>query len=297
MASNFKGKICAIVVTYHPDQDLPNRLKRIDDQSDLLIIVDNHSNDEFLELVRNCSQNLSCHLIENESNLGIAKALNLGFEFVLENFSDEFTWCLTMDQDSYLAPGAISNMIQAYDACPFKENVGIIGCNYLESTTGRILHLASDSSLIWDEVKHLPTSGCLNLIEAYRKVGGFREEFFIDYVDTDFCIRILDNGYRVIISSRIDMTHSLGSYRFSRLYKLFAKNGMITNYPAIRHYYWSRNGLTLLRERIFIEPIWSLNQLYYLLFRRIGLIVFFETDKLNKLRKIFLGMIHSFYKS
>ena len=145
----------------------------------------------------------------------------------------------------------------------------------------------------WAEVDNLPTSGCLNSINIFQKVGKFRDELFIDYVDTEYCMRIKDHKFRVIISPLINMTHPLGNYKSNNLYKFLTGQGMITNYPPVRHYYWTRNGLTLVRERFWKNTKWALNELYYLIFRRVLIVLIFEDHKFLKLRNILLGFIHS----
>jgi len=68
---------------------------------------------------------------------------------------------------------------------------------------------------------------------------------------------------------------------------------MVTNYPPIRHYYWTRNGLTLIREQLRKDMKWSLNEAYYLFFRRIITILLFEDKKLIKIGNIYLGVWHA----
>jgi len=68
---------------------------------------------------------------------------------------------------------------------------------------------------------------------------------------------------------------------------------MITNYPPIRHYYWTRNGLTLILENFRRDISWSLNQAYYLFFRRIITVMLFEDKKIIKIGNIALGVWHA----
>ena len=75
----YKENICCIVVTFHPDKNLYERIEAIRSQVDRLLIVDNHSDSDCIFMIREISNNLDVEIIENQENLGIAKALNQGF--------------------------------------------------------------------------------------------------------------------------------------------------------------------------------------------------------------------------
>ena len=106
-------------------------------------------------------------------------------------------------------------------------------------------------------------------------------------------MRLRDKGYRVLISPKEGMIHPLGYYRVSKLHKWIRGSSMITNYPPIRHYYWTRNGLTLILENFRRDISWSLNQAYYLFFRRIITVMLFEDKKIIKIGNIALGVWHA----
>ncbi len=289
------SNICAIMVTYHPDERLPERVERICKQVDKLIIVDNNSSSASLALIKRISAKFSIHLILNEENLGVATALNIGVRYVL-NLGDVYEWFLTLDQDSIPSTTMVQNLITAYEACPFSEQIGIIGSNYQEATTGNILFSNEGHNHEWAEVENLPTSGCLTSIRAFKVVGSFRDDLFIDFVDIEYCMRLRENGYRVIIAPKIGMLHPLGYYKPSKLYKFLLGRNVVTNYPPLRHYYWTRNGIILTREYFSKNFKWSINLIFYLFIRRPVTVVLFEENKLLKIRYILLGMRHAFFK-
>jgi GT2 family glycosyltransferase len=76
---SFKNQICAVIVTFHPDEQLKDRVDKILRQSGNVVLVDNNSSPTELEMIRGIvSGTDNCFLIENGSNLGIAEALNRG---------------------------------------------------------------------------------------------------------------------------------------------------------------------------------------------------------------------------
>jgi hypothetical protein len=107
-------------------------------------------------------------------------------------------------------------------------------------------------------------------------------------------MRLKENGFRVIISPEVNMRHPLGDYKFDKLFKFLFGRDMITNYSPIRHYYWTRNGITIAAEQFGKNIKWSIKELYYLLIRRVMIVLFFEDFKVKKMRNIFLGIFHAF---
>lgn len=285
------SNVAAVIVTFHPDIEIKNRVEIIRKQVKELIIIDNNSSKECQKKLDKITVDLDIFLLKNPKNLGIAKALNQAFDFIKFN-NPEIKWILTLDQDTICHDNLVNNLIQAYEDCSYRERVGVIGSNYQEKTTKKILHEKVPGSTTWEEVKNLPTSGCLNSVTAYTQVGKFREEFFIDYVDTDYCMRLRSIGYCVLISPIIGMVHPLGYYRASKLHRMLTGNLMVTNYPPIRHYYWSRNGTVLIKENCFRDIRWALRQSYYLFIRRLLIIIAFEEQKIKKLSLIAIGIMH-----
>ena len=286
------NNMCAVVVTYDPDIRLRERIEKIRDQVDKLLIVDNNSAPDCVEMIQKISINLDVNVIENSSNVGIAEALNQGLKY-FKALDSKYSWVLTLDQDSSCYSSLVQQLIMAYEECPFRDEVGIIGTNYQEKTTGHILHKKKKANESWEEVQNLPTSGCITSLAAFSEVGDFRSDFFIDHVDTEYCMRLRNKGYRVLISPKVGMIHPLGYYRASKLHKLLRGSSMITNYPPFRHYYWTRNGLILIWENLRRDTNWSLNQVYYLFFRRTITILLFEDKKLIKIGNICLGVWHA----
>src|SRR5277367_2887275 len=72
--------VCAVLVTYHPDSELPARLSRMAPQVGALVIVDNGSAETELRMLRELAADPRIHLILNFENLGVARALNLGVQ-------------------------------------------------------------------------------------------------------------------------------------------------------------------------------------------------------------------------
>lgn len=209
-------------------------------------------------------------------NMGIAKALNEGFEIAKRLGSD---YILTMDQDSSLP----TNMIQEY--MNFiegrNEKIGLVAplINMYNGENKQV----SDTYVKIDEAI---TSGSLIPLQAYNEVGGFKEEMFIDGVDFEFCWNLKRHGYSIYQLNNVLMQHQLGD---SKEYSLWGKHLFyVTNHNYIRRYYMTRNSLYIrkLYSDIMPKPIVPFLPGLISLFK----IIFFEKDVYRKLRARRLGI-------
>ena len=130
------------------------------------------------------------------------------------------------------------------------------------------------------------SSGNLLNLEAYTHIKGFNEELFIDWVDMDYCFRLrLENFYIIELGDCV-LTHQLGE---TVEIKLLGKHiCFVTNHPATRCYYQTRNAL-LLSKYYFLK--WPSKSFLFVksVFAMIFKIALFENSKKAKLCKIAKG--------
>jgi rhamnosyltransferase len=234
--------VCAITVAYHPDAKFPLRVERTLREVGALVIVDNSSGDAALGMLRPLTTNSLITLISNLNNVGIARALNIGIRRAI---SLGFKWALLLDQDSWIDEDMVQTLIAAGAAYPDRDRLGVIGSGYRESNSP--LHERKDAIVgeNWEEVASVVTSGSLIPLKVHAAVGAFREDFFIDHVDTEYCFRARAKGYRVIRTRRPVMSHAIGA--ISRHKVLWMKKWTFNHGPD-RRYYFARNDTVMLRE-------------------------------------------------
>ncbi|HWY43215.1 MAG TPA: glycosyltransferase family 2 protein [Candidatus Sulfotelmatobacter sp.] len=247
-------------------------------------MVDNNSGSAERGALRQLSSEHGVHLIFNSENLGIGAALNQGVCWAAE---EGYTWVLTLDQDSVVANDMVSTLASVYEELPEKENLAIIGSNYRDSNGGK-LFISADrgDQRSWQEVKTVITSGSLVSLAAYSALGPFREEFFMDCVDLEYCLRARSHGFRIIVTRKPLMDHALGATTMHRL--LWKRTGT-SNHLPVRRYYMARNHVVLMREYIFREPLWVLRMVYSLLKSGI-LFLLFEQNRILKLKCSAMGL-------
>ncbi len=118
---------------------------------------------------------------------------------------------LPWTKDTQVAPDMVDSLTEAFRWYSFPERVAVIGSNYRDKATGKILdegscRMASPAR----EMVAVLTSGSLVSVDALRAVGGFRDEFFIDCVDFEYCLRARSTGFHVLVTCKPVMEHGIG---------------------------------------------------------------------------------------
>jgi rhamnosyltransferase len=231
-------RVSAIVVTFHPRTEYLENLAKIRAQVDLLVVVDNGSNDEELQPLRNASRELDFNLTENGDNLGIAAALNLGIREVQK---ERCRWVALFDQDSELTSGFISMMIADFRAYSKERKILQIIPRYFDPVTGseRAVSTFRDGGVFLTI-----TSGSVFSMDAFEKCGLFQENLFIYCVDDDYSLRIRKNGYYIGVSKNAILLHQSGH---PTCRKLFGMTLTTKNYRPEVRYYYARNKVWILR--------------------------------------------------
>ena len=248
MTSETQPYVVAIVVTYRPDLDLLGaQLARLAPQVTDVVLVDNGSACDLVAWNAQ-SEPAAAAVIALGENRGIAAAHNAGIQWA-RNHRARFV--LLMDQDSIPAPDMVERLISAISEQP---SPAAVGPRYLDerqdsppSPFVRIRGLtlercacATRDSVV--PVDFLISSGCLIPMSVLDKVGGMREELFIDYVDTEWVLRARHHGFQSYGVCAAHMQHSLGDHPIN----LFGRN--IPLRSTFRYYYLFRNAVLLYKE-------------------------------------------------
>ena len=252
--------ICAVVVTFHPDAGVPDRLDILGPQVAHVIVVDNGGTPGESVLGR-LSQNPHFEILRNPRNMGVAAAWNVG---VSRAMALGFELVLILDQDSTPKPGMVDALLRTYELHPDRERIAILAPQFedpipairprfVRKTRGFLFERALCEGDWLDDVSIVIGSGCVLDASIYRTLGGFREDFFIDYVDTDYCLRALERGYRIVVACAAKLEHRLGDRTVER-------RGPLVLYPTrhspARWYYMSRNRIYMLRLHALRSPHW-----------------------------------------
>ncbi len=267
-------KVSGVVVLYHPDDSIVKNIQSYINFIDNLYVVDN-SGLICSDIVVSIKKIRNCVYVNNEENLGLGRALNIGAEMALDNDAD---WLLTMDQDSRFCEGALMYMLQWLNN-NYIDNVGIVSP----------VHKIADYTVIPDnkiiDASIVMTSGNLLNLEAYVKVGAFREDFFIDYIDHEYCLRLMSSNYKILVHCNSILEHNLGQSRYVYFF------GLVTNHNPVRRYYITRNRLKVIKDYWLTQPIYCIKDVKFFLSSWLKIILF-EKNVMAKQKAILLGLLH-----
>lgn len=265
-------RIAGVVVLYNPDDDCLNNMDSYLDGLEKLYVVDNssYSNESRLK------KNSKITYLPNMENLGIAKALNIAATKAIE---DGFLWMLTMDQDSKFDEGAFTQYVSTAKKQDLK-NIAIV-------SPWHKTNLKDEKPMVEvDYPLDIMTSGNLLNLSIYQELKGFKEWYFIDGVDMDYCFEIRIHKYKILRINTVELNHHLGDVEYINI---LGRDFLITNHNYIRRYYITRNYLYIKKLYSFLEPEqcdinarqrrWAIK------------ILLFEKDKFRKIRSIFLGKV------
>lgn len=287
--------IGVVVVTYHPKGDYGARLAGMRAQGDALVVVDNASGPEVRDKLEEICIREGWKLITNPENLGVGRALNQG---VMQLKKLGFEWVLFFDQDSEPLEDMSRRMIESLHQHPHSSRVAVVGAVFQERTTGRrhrFLRTHPQFPFIFQKVepveKDLPevtfviTSGSLVRVAAVEDVGNLDEAMFVDYVDTDFCLRCRRHGWHVMVSSAAHFVHEFGQRDSHRWWGIEIQP---THHSALRHYFIARNRITMWRRHAVAVPHWALFDLCFSAYNGFRVLAF-ESHRWRKLKAMILG--------
>lgn len=276
-----QSRICAVVVTFRPPDEVLNNIASLGAQFRSIVIVDNGSPVSTLEWLRRASHERGFHLIENNENLGIASALNIGVGWAIAQGCEGVS---LFDQDSTIGEGFLAAMLKQYDTFHQRENVAIIAPRHWDPHTERWLNprVREDGTLA-----QAITSGSLMPASTFTVCGWFEDNFIIDMVDTEYCFRVRSLGFTIRLAPEAALVHSVGHLRYHTF--LGIRTFRTSHHSAARRYYMTRNRIvTLFRywkcERSLIREIPKSILIDTIL---IGL---FEEERFRKFANTFRGI-------
>jgi rhamnosyltransferase len=247
-----KEEVCAIIPTLYPDNQFAERLRHISDQVGGIVIIDDSGAFDTPEYFQAVIQNMSnktdikIELLINKENTGQAASLNIGLKKAKEL---GFFWGLLLDDDSLVFDDLVSRLLKYYKRIKDTtgSRIGVIGM--LGVPFGSIVdenYKTIDSN--WMRKRGIMTSGSFLCIDTFFQIGLFREDFIIDFVDYDFCLRAKQKGFWIYQIQEPGLWHRLGQ---NTQREHFYDN----KYSMIRIYYSYRNGMVLIKEYILKDVL------------------------------------------
>ncbi len=236
-----------------------------------IFVVDNHSSDESLSLLKGAFGNDShCHIVENAENLGFARANNLALP---ETTGD---YILFLNPDCFIQPDTLERLCTIMADHPEAGMGGCLirnpdgseqeGCRRNTPTPLRSLRQVVNRT---GAGRHYPGSRGINLAgrplpdrpsaveaisgafmlvrrKALEQVGPMDEGYFLHCEDLDWCMRFRMAGWQILFVPDIETFHNKGACSSGRPVRVewHKHRGMIrfyrkffrTRYPAALMY-------------------------------------------------------------
>lgn len=194
-----------------------------------LILVDNASSDESLQLVRAAAVRFPVSIVANPHNESFSDACNQGAELA----SGPLLLFLNNDIEPF-EDGWLRELV----GCLRARQAGLVGATLIQpndraahgySVQHRAIRLQDDSGLLRaelfgrgeepldlaDDADSPVAAGACMLVErdGFEAIGGFTHGFFYGGEDIDLGFKMLSQGRRVVCSGRSLLVHRLGSTR------------------------------------------------------------------------------------
>ncbi len=297
-----KNGICAVVVTWNIGDVIEKNFTAVCNQVDKVVFVDNGSEMQTIDILNRIRQRYpdKVVIIRNSSNIGLASAQNKGVDYALHH---NFEWVLLLDHDSRPEHDMVFNLLKGFYACDGNRNIALVApnikdrnvnkpCYYITPRFGIFFKKSGFKNCpIIKNVLAVIASGSLIKLSAIKDIGRFREDFFVDHVDTEFCLRLITNGYSIIAVRDAVLRHSLGEIV---PHYFMGMEINVTNHNAIRRYTIYRNRLLVWKMYFLKTPSFIMFDFLAALFELLK-IVMFETNRKLKLEYALKGLYAGLY--
>lgn len=272
---NSKPRIAAVVTLFFPNKDVVDNIRSYLHDVEKLYLFDN-SPPASKQRLKGLENEPKTVYVTYGSNVGLGVALNAAATMALK---DGFEYLLTMDQDSVAAVGMLPPMQAIAES---SRTIAIV-------TPFHRVHneWAPSPKSETEEVLTTMTSGSLLKLSAYQDAGAFREDFFIDYIDIEYCLRLRLKRFKVVRANRSILDHRVGDLEERRFLWWHVHPA---NHSPERLYYQTRNRFYLraLYRKHFPEFFRRDVRMYC---NTVIKMLLYERVRFEKLKMIFRGFV------
>lgn len=273
--------IYSIIVTYNPNEsNLKSLVSALVTSGVTPVIVDNSSKEDF---------SAPCQIIKLDSNYGIAKAQNIGIEYTLNQNAETIIF---FDQDSSIADELFIKKLHQ----PILDGQAKITAPVFTDLSRGFIYSIVDIDKKGRRTKHYPaiddapfkvsnviSSGTMVDVQALTEIGYMADELFIDYVDTEWCLRAYNKGFEILVIPSARMTHSIGD----KTLKLGAF--YVPKHSPFRRYYRIRNAFYLLRQK-HIPKLMAFREVLFSIIHQGILVIFSSGERLAYMHSLYRGL-------
>ncbi len=281
------SKLFAVIVSFRPNESLIELIDILGRHSIFVLVIANEDHGISRRILSSVPAGFSGEVMFNAKNMGIAYALNQALRYGIKN---QFNKMITFDQDSLPLECYFDEIKHHEQFGEAHRNVAVVSPTLIKFDGSEIrtdsYFGSSDTGYFF--VTTTVTSGSIFDLQALSSVGGFTDDFFIDYVDHDVCLKLRKFGYLAARSTNARLKHQIGTHR---TIKVFGKNFSLTEYSPHRHYFIARNRILTYRRYIMFFPAWILRDAAISTVWTI-LTMTLEANRVEKVCNFALGLYH-----
>lgn len=276
------NNVAAVIVAYNDYDSVRRCIDSLENQIKYVCVIDNST-----IIDRFYHENKNIKYFKNDENVGLGRALNKGIK-EFQNY--DIDWIMLLDQDSILDKNMVNELLNSYKSSS-DENIVQIVPNVYDNNTNKYLPSLIYKGFLLKKIFYPHkdtyidfqiTSGSLIKKDLFSQIGYMDEYFFIDYIDYDYCFRIRNNGYKILLSKNAILNHSLGEKN--------TKFGIpYVQHSNIRIFYQVRNRLILIKRYGKSFPSFAITQFRNLILKFLK-IIFLEDDKKIKIKNFIYGL-------
>jgi GT2 family glycosyltransferase len=191
-------EVTLVIITYNSEHIIEKCLEQITNSDFDLIVVDNNSSDNTVDLVVNKFPEIK--IIKLSRNSGYGRSANIGIKFA------KTPYVMILNPDLITNANDIKKIIEQSKSF----NKAIITAPNLEK---------DNSTSEYKKVNWVCGAAMLiNKDLLINNIGYFDENIFLFYEETDLCKRIIDKGFEIIKFNNIYMNH-IGGISSKNTYK------------------------------------------------------------------------------
>ncbi len=287
--------VASITVATNAAHILPRQLDALKQQSrklDEIIVVDNASSDGTRDMLS--SEYPEVKVLSLPENGGVGGGYAAGLKYAA--ITKKYSWAWLLDDDSVPPPDSLQKLFEGLQYLDDGTNsTAILAPLCVDSKTsmsypglswrgGRLVPNPGDPSQPLTFVDSVISSGSLVRREAVEAVGLPRVDFFMDFVDYEYCLRLRRQGFRIAVVRDSILDHEIGA---QTTFSILGRKKFWADHAPWREYYMARNE-TYTIWRDYSQLITKAFVVYKFAHHALG-IVLFGKQKLACLRMMCRG--------
>ena len=241
--------VASVTIAFNAASVLPRQLDALLQQTRPLqeiVVVDNGSTDGTSRLLAERFPQVK--ILRLPETIGVGGGVAGGLAYAARGKRHDWVW--TFDEDSVPNDDALEILLDGVASLSDLDGgLGMVAPLPVHRETGNYY-----LPLFWRDGFVKPTaellaqpiwfadlvisSGCMVRGDLVEKIGLPRADFFLDFIDFEYCLRARRNGYKIAVITRSQLAHEIGS---ARKVRFLGQPRVWSEHAPWREYYKSRN--------------------------------------------------------